>query len=113
MCSMRIRASRANVAEFTTFQNVAIEDLVAPEGPAGLVIVNPPYGERIGETRHLEPLYRTLGHVLAVRFAGWRVGLITSQPKLAGATGLGFTLPAPPVSHGGLRVTLYRTRRLP
>ncbi len=109
----RANAKRAEVDAFTSFESLAIEDLVAPEGAPGLVIVNPPYGDRMGEARPLEQLYRTLGHVLSSRFSGWRVGLITANPRLAGATGLTFTRPTPPVSHGGLRVTLYRTERLP
>ncbi len=105
----RANALRAQVDAFTTFENVAIDDLVAPDGPPGLIMVNPPYGDRMGDARTLEPLYRSLGDVLARRFSGWRVGLITANPKLADATGLAFILPAPPVAHGGLRVTLYRT----
>ena len=42
-----------------------------------------------------------------------KVGLVTSESDLAEATGLPFALTAPPVSHGGLRVTLYRTGPLP
>jgi putative N6-adenine-specific DNA methylase len=47
------------------------------------------------------------------RFSRWRVGLITSDPALAEATGLPFALTAEPVLHGGLRITLYRTKALP
>jgi putative N6-adenine-specific DNA methylase len=47
------------------------------------------------------------------RFGGWRVGLITSDAKLARATGLPFLPSAAPVPHGGLRITLYRTAELP
>jgi putative N6-adenine-specific DNA methylase len=108
----RANAERAGVAGTTEFRELAIEDLVAPEGPAGLVIVNPPYGDRIGEKTRLAPLYRTLGETLITRFAGWRVGLITSEASLAGATGLPFAPPAAPVSHGGLRVTLFQTQAL-
>jgi len=106
-------AERAGVAHLITFQAHAIEDLVAPAGPSGIVIVNPPYGDRIGEAARLSSLYRTLGQTLMTRFTGWRVGLITSEASLAEATGLPFSLAAEPVLHGGLRVTLYRTGALP
>ncbi len=105
----RANAARAGVAGFTEFQERAIEELAAPAGPPGLVIVNPPYGDRIGEKGRVKSLYRALGHTLLTRFAGWRVGLITSEEPLAKATGLPFALTAEPVLHGGLRVTLFRT----
>lgn len=105
-------AERAGLAGLTEFRQLAISDLVAPEGPPGLVIVNPPYGSRLGESTHLKPLYRALGQTLLARFDGWRVGLITTDPALAKATGLPFKPPGAPVSHGGLRVRLYQTAPL-
>jgi putative N6-adenine-specific DNA methylase len=102
-------AGRAGVADVVELRQCPISEVVAPEGPPGLVIVNPPYGGRIGERKALVPLYRALGQVLMTRFTGWRVGLITSEGALARATGLPFLPTAAPVPHGGLKVTLYRT----
>ena len=109
----RANATRAGVADLTEFRQHAISDLVAPSGPPGLVIVNPPYGDRIGDKKRLHPLYRSLGQTLMTRFAGWRVGLVTSEASLARATGLPFAPPAGPVSHGGLRIMLFQTGPLP
>jgi putative N6-adenine-specific DNA methylase len=109
----RANAERAGVAAFTDFCETSIEDLTAPKGPPGLVIVNPPYGDRLGETNKLRSLYRALGHTLLTRFPGWRIGLVTSDDNLATATGLPFSLAAEPVLHGGLRIKLYRTAALP
>lgn len=106
-------AERAGVAGITTFQTHAISDLVRPEGPPGLIMVNPPYGARIGERKLLFALYGALGKTLAERFRGWRVGLVTSDPALAKATALRFLPTAPAVSNGGLKVTLYRSDPLP
>ncbi len=105
----RANAERAGVAELTDFHQHAISELNRPEGPAGLVIVNPPYGARLGESSHLKPLYSALGRTLLDRFKGWRVGLITTEPSLAKATGLPFKPPSATVSHGGLRVRLFQT----
>ena len=69
--------------------------------------MHPPYGERIGDSQSLQPLYRSIGQALLTRFTGWRVGLVTSDPALAKATGLPFAPPKPPVLHGGLRVMLF------
>lgn len=106
-------AERAGVNAATQFRQQSIGDLVPPEGPPGLVVVNPPYGERIGEERNLHGLYHALGQVLLGRFSGWRAGLVTSSESLAGATGLPFAATSAPVSHGGLRVKVYATAPLP
>lgn len=102
-------AERAGVAAMTEFRQVTIADLAAPGGPPGLVIVNPPYGTRLGNKRELFSLYTALGQTLRTRFAGWRVGLVTTEAALAKATGLPFAPPGPPAMHGGLRVTLFLT----
>ena len=109
----RANAERAGIAGITEFQQLEIDEITAPAGPPGLVIVNPPYGARIGDTRPLQALYRTLGRTVSARFKGWRVGLITSELRLAEATGLPFKPTAEPVLNGGLRVTLYQTGALP
>ena len=109
----RANAERAGVSAITEFKECSVEDVTAPEGPPGIVIVNPPYGDRIGDKPRMRTLYRTLGHTLLARFSGWRIGLITNDASLAHATGLPFSLTAEPVLHGGLRITLYRTAALP
>jgi putative N6-adenine-specific DNA methylase len=109
----RANAERAGIAEYTEFRQATISEVHPPAGPPGLVIVNPPYGNRIGDKGKLSPLYRALGQVLTSRFSGWRVGIVVSEPRLAHATGLPFLPPAAPVPHGGLRVSLFRTGPLP
>jgi len=102
-------AERAGVAGLTRFEMTPVSALTRPEGPPGIVIVNPPYGARIGNLKPLYALHGSLGAVLRERFTGWKVGIITAQSKLAHGTGLPFLPPGPPVAHGGLRVKLYRT----
>ena len=79
----RTNAERAGVADFTEFQQCAIGDLVPPAGAPGLVMLNPPYGSRIGDMKQLLPLYRAIGQTLLTRFSGWRVGLVTIEASLA------------------------------
>ena len=105
-------AARAGVADYVHFATQTIENLEPPDGPPGLIIVNPPYGTRIGDKAPLVTLHRTLGAVLKTRFAGWRVGIVTADKSLAQATGLKFLPMLPPVLHGGIRVSLYRTAPL-
>ena len=102
-------AARAGLEAITRFACQPISALTRPEGPPGLVMINPPYGARIGERKLLFGLYGSLGEVLRREMRGWRVGLVTSDGGLARATGLPFLPPGPPVAHGGLKVTLWRT----
>lgn len=106
-------AERAGVQDYVAFTQATVSTLRPPPGPAGLVIANPPYGTRIGDKQSLIPLYRALGQTLLTHFSGWRVGIVTTEAKLAHATGLPFLPPEAPVPHGGLRVSLYQTAPLP
>ncbi len=108
----RDNAERAGIAHLTRFQQCPVSELEAPEGPPGLVIINPPYGSRIGNKSALQGLYRGLGKTLMTRFAGWRVGLVTTEPDLARATRLPFGAPGPYIDHGGLKVRLFTTEEL-
>lgn len=105
-------AARAGVAEWCDFTLGPVADAVPPEGPPGLVMINPPYGARIGNKGPLYGLHASMGEVLRARFKGWRVGIVTSEPSLARATGLPFREPGPIVAHGGLKVRLWQTGAL-
>lgn len=109
----RENATRAGVGDCIAFEQLAIDQLRRPDGPPGLVIINPPYGARLGNKTPLLALHRSLGLVLRSHFSSWRVGIVTADKDLARATGLAFEKPLPPVLHGGLRVALYRTAPLP
>ena len=109
----RDNAMRASVTDITSFEQAQFTDIAPPDGAPGLVIVNPPYGARIGDKKSLYPVYGKLGQVLLERFSGWRVGIITSEAALAKTTGLPFLPDGPTIAHGGLRVRLYRTNPLP
>ena len=107
--SSTANADRAGVGDLCSFTRAAVSDLARPAGPPGLVMVNPPYGARIGNRKLLFALYGSLGAVLKDRFGGWRLGMVTSDAGLAKATGLKLTS-GPPVSFGGLQVKLYQAR---
>lgn len=54
----------------------------------GLVLCNPPYGERLSEEEALIPMYASLGTVLQRGFPNWQVGVLTTSARLAKAIGL-------------------------
>jgi 23S rRNA (guanine2445-N2)-methyltransferase / 23S rRNA (guanine2069-N7)-methyltransferase len=59
----------------------------------GLVLTNPPYGERVGGSgRHndLRDLYASIGGALRGPLAGWSLGLLVADRSLAAQTGLSF-----------------------
>ncbi|GBR51463.1 putative N6-adenine-specific DNA methylase [Neokomagataea thailandica NBRC 106555] len=102
-------AKRAGVSDSVHFAQQPVSALEPPTEKPGLVIVNPPYGARIGEAEALIPLYRSFGRIMRERFSGWRVGMVSAVPRLAHETGLPFVAPEAPIPHGGLRVSLFRT----
>jgi putative N6-adenine-specific DNA methylase len=76
----------ANAAGVGHMVRIVIADVAAaqpPEGKPGLVMVNPPYGERIGDEKELVSLYRTFGTTVRDHWPGWRAGLFTSNDWLA------------------------------
>jgi 23S rRNA (guanine2445-N2)-methyltransferase / 23S rRNA (guanine2069-N7)-methyltransferase len=54
----------------------------------GLVIANPPYGERLSEVNLLLPAYQVLGKQIKLNFEGWRLAVLTAHQKLSKAVGL-------------------------
>lgn len=57
-------------------------------GQAGLIVCNPPYGERLGEEASLVYLYQKLGEVLRERCTGWQAAIFTGNPDLGKRMGI-------------------------
>jgi 23S rRNA (guanine2445-N2)-methyltransferase / 23S rRNA (guanine2069-N7)-methyltransferase len=84
-------AERAGVAGFIEFGQGRLEDLkrqMLPESDTGLLVTNPPYGERLGEESQLMFLYRRLGDLLKREFPGWQAAVFTGNPDLCKVMGL-------------------------
>ena len=89
----------AGVADWLHVEKRALADAAPPAasaapasgpaaGAAGLVVVNPPYGERIGAESGLPALYTQLGEILRERFHGWQAAILTGNPGLARNLGI-------------------------
>ena len=81
----RANAERAGVADLIEWRNAPIAELVRPEGAdgrTGHLVANPPWGGRLagGDLRNL---YATLGRVAEKGFAGWSLGVLVADRKLA------------------------------
>ena len=81
-------AQRAGVADQIRVERREFSALQPPRGLPGLLIANPPYGERLGATEDLAEFYTEFGEVLKTRFGGWRAALFTSNPELGKRMGL-------------------------
>jgi len=82
-------AAGIGLEDHIEFSQRAIKDCAAaPDGPPGLVVVNPPYGERLGETEELKPLYKELGDCLKIQYQGWRASVITNDVELGKCLGI-------------------------
>ncbi len=69
-----IHVSRKAVADFKKPTHKTLEP--------GLMLCNPPYGERLGEETALRGLYRILGEVAKAELPGWQLGVFTGNPQL-------------------------------
>jgi 23S rRNA G2445 N2-methylase RlmL len=56
--------------------------LIEPPAPTGLIVTNPPYGERLGNVDMLKDLYRDLGFALKARFKGWEAYILAGSGDL-------------------------------
>ena len=102
-------AVAAGVAEGVSFEQRDVAELAPPsDAPAGLVVCNPPYDERLAADT---TLYRAFGSALKRGFAGWRAAVLTGDEALGRALGLSadkrYTL-----YNGALKCTLLRIDRI-
>jgi putative N6-adenine-specific DNA methylase len=74
-------AKRAGVDEVIEFKKEAVAT-VEPPVEKGLVIVNPPYGARIGDEDNLRDVYRDMGFTLKHRFKGWDAWILSGNKEL-------------------------------
>ena len=86
----RNNLQRAGLESIVTVEQRAITEFTRGESWAGngLVLVNPPYGERLSERKELGNLYRSLGEAVKAALPGWRLGVFTGAPEYGKSLGL-------------------------
>jgi len=85
------RAGLDSVVQFRckTLEHFDQSDLpLLQKHSTGLIITNPPYGERMGEVEELRLLYQQLGERLRTQFEGWSAAIFTGTPDLGPEIGL-------------------------
>jgi putative N6-adenine-specific DNA methylase len=71
----------AGLAGAVTLEQQDVLDIVPPAA-SGLLVTNPPYGERMGDAERLAALYPQLATVLKRRFPGWTACFLSSDLRL-------------------------------
>jgi 23S rRNA (guanine2445-N2)-methyltransferase / 23S rRNA (guanine2069-N7)-methyltransferase len=82
-----IHKAKENIAAagLTAFISVHTHDAAQlPDGPkeTGLIVCNPPYGERLGETPALTRLFAELGERFKQGYPGWNLAMFSGTPEL-------------------------------
>ena len=105
----RINAEQCGVADKVKFTQTDLSVLSLLEAPAdnGVIICNPPYGERLGDARELGDLYKLLGDVFKQCFKGWTAFVLTGNKELAKRIGLKAARRIP-VYNGSIVCTLLK-----
>lgn len=83
----RSNASRAGLDSAIAWQRSDFAELKPPDTP-GTLLVNPPYGGRLGDAQTLLPLYRSIGDTFKQRWTGWTAWVFTGNLDLAKKIGL-------------------------
>lgn len=76
----------AGLEDDIRIRKVSVLDRTRPDGDAGIIVMNPPYGERIGE--RVELLYKMIGSKLKSDFEGYDVWIISSNKDALKQVGL-------------------------
>lgn len=71
-------AKKAGVEDYIAFQKIPMEEFSSKKR-YGYIITNPPYGERLGEIKEVERLYRNMGEVFD-KLKEWSYFIITAHP---------------------------------
>jgi putative N6-adenine-specific DNA methylase len=80
-------AAKAGFEGQLRFVHAALEDFM-PEGDKGVVIINPPYGKRLGDVDDLRELYCRIGDIMKKRCRGWTGFVLAGNLELAKYIGL-------------------------
>ncbi|MCH7396961.1 THUMP domain-containing protein [Belliella sp. DSM 107340] len=81
-------AATAGVEDLVSYEVCDFEDTTIPESEAGIMMVNPEYGERLGEEDELEATYKRLGDFMKQKCAGYTGFVFTGNLDLAKRVGL-------------------------
>lgn len=88
IANARKNAIAAGVADLITFDICDFADTKVPQGGAGVMLVNPEYGERLGDIADLEATYARIGDFMKQQCRGYYGYVFTGNMDLAKKIGL-------------------------
>ncbi|HET7199049.1 MAG TPA: methyltransferase, partial [Burkholderiales bacterium] len=105
-----LKAARRNFAaagieRWVSLEQADVLERAAP-APGGVMVMNPPYGERLGSPEELARFYPLLGNHLKKQFVGWRCYIFTADLRLPKLIGLAPSARTP-LWNGALECRLY------
>lgn len=77
----KANADRAGLTGYIQFETRDLRDFDPTSLPQGMVICNPPYGERLSDEVAIGALYQALGNRIREKCPGWQVGIFTGNPE--------------------------------
>ena len=104
----RRNLAEAGVERWVKLEQSDVLERAAP-APAGVMLANPPYGERLGSEDELARFYPKLGDALKKNYAGWRCFFFTADLRLAKLIRLSPSARTP-LWNGALECRLYEFR---
>ena len=104
----RRNLAAAGVERWVKLEQADVLERAAP-APGGVMVANPPYGERMGSLDELAAFYPKLGDALKKNFAGWRCYIFTADLRLPKLIRLAPSARTP-LWNGALECRLYEFR---
>ena len=105
-----LQLARKNLAATGLSEAVQLKQMdVLDGGPpaeSGILVMNPPYGERLGAAEDLAAFYPKLGDALKQRYAGWTAYILSSDMQLPKLIGLKASKRTP-LYNGALECRLF------
>lgn len=108
VAAAQANAARAGIESLVEFTQRSVGDKSTPAlaGDGVALLANPPWGLRTGDASRLRNLYASLGHLALQLPRPTRVGLVTTEAALAGATKLGLERQLT-TEQGGVKIGLW------
>jgi putative N6-adenine-specific DNA methylase len=104
----RRNVAAAGVDRWVKLERADVLERAAP-APEGVMIANPPYGERLGSKDELAAFYPQLGSALKKNYAGWRCHFFTADQRMPKLLRLQPSRRVP-LFNGALECRLYEFR---
>jgi putative N6-adenine-specific DNA methylase len=108
LAAARENLSAAGLLEVVQLKQMDVLD-GRPPAASGIVVMNPPYGERLGGETELAAFYPKLGDALKQRYAGWTAYILSADMQLPKLIGLKASRRTP-LYNGALECRLFEYR---